>query len=360
MKPTLSMPSGKRAESAVWGICPTRVGRRAVALMFALAIVATPGGCPTADKRLEASAPPAPNPRLMQLAERAEAAIAAAGNSIGREHALRLGSEHRPAWLAYFKGRGPKPPHQNQEYVVRDINRLIGLMNAAKTWPAPGTHQIPKAKKAPVIDGKLDDEAWKQAAVWTDIYLFDKTEKGGPPTTWRMTWDNKYLYFAFDCSDTDVAAPKRKRDDNVWNDDCVEMFILPDFRFRTYWEIVIAPNGSVFDSVQCKDLHNWGCNNSDPTQDVTGMKHAQTVRGTLNKSDDTDEGYTVEVAVPFSSLPGYTRCGPKPGHRLHFMLVRLDRTRGRFKTYAFRPLQGWGHNIWNHAVMVLTDASDKK
>ncbi len=174
-----------------------------------------------------------------------------------------------------------------------------------------------------------------------------------------MLWDDKYLYFAFDCADTDVVAAKRERDDHVYSDDCVEMFILPDFRFRTYWEIVIAPNGSVFDSVECKDIQKWGCN-LDPTQNVTGMKHAQTVRGTLNKSDDTDEGYTVEVAVPFSALPGYTRCAPKSGDRLHFMLVRLDRSNGEFKAYAFRPLQAWGHNIWNHAVMELQDAGNRR
>jgi hypothetical protein len=132
------------------------------------------------------------------------------------------------------------------------------------------------------------------------------------------------------------------------------MFILPEFRFRTYWEIVIAPNGSVFDSVECKDVNKWGCN-LDPPQNLTGMKHAQTVRGTLNQSDDEDEGYTVEVAVPFAELPGYSRCAPKARQRLHFMLVRLDRSNGQFKAYAFRPLQAWGHNIWNHAVMELGD-----
>jgi hypothetical protein len=34
--------------------------------------------------------------------------------------------------------------------------------------------------------------------------------------------------------------------------------------------------------------------------------------------DDTDEGYTVEIAVPFNELPGYTHTGPKAGDRLHF------------------------------------------
>lgn len=295
---------------------------------------------------------PGSNPAMVALANRADAAMAAAGDGVGREYANRLRSEHRPAWLEYFKGKGPKPTWPTQDEARGDIEGLIGLIEAAKTWPAPGEFKIPKAAQAPAIDGNLDDEAWQKAATWTDIYPFNNTAAEGPKTTWRVTWDDQYLYFAFDCDDVDVVAPERKRDEAVYSDDCVEMFILPDFQFRTYWEIVIAPNGSVFDSVECKDVDKWGCN-LDPAQDVAGMKHAQTVRGTINKSDDTDEGYTVEVAVPFSALPGYARAAPKPGQRLHFMLVRLDRSNGNFGAYSFRPLQGWGHNIWNHAIMEL-------
>lgn len=306
------------------------------------------------------AAAPAPDPALAALAARADAAIAAVGDNPGREFANRLRGDHRPAWLEFFKGKGAKPAYPAQDEAVKELEGLIDLVNAGQTWPAPGTHRIPAAATPPVIDGKLDDAAWQQAAVWTNIYPFNKTEAGGPQTTWRVLWDKDCLYFAFDCADSDIAAPARERDAEVYADDCVEMFILPDIQFRTYWEIVIAPNGSVFDSVECKEPLKWGAS-LDPTRNVAGMRHAQTMRGTLNKSDDTDQGYTIEVAVPFAALPGYTRCPPKPGDRLHFMLVRLDRSNGAFGAYAFRPLQGWAHNIWNHAVMELaTDETPRK
>jgi hypothetical protein len=323
-------------------------------LAGAVSVLAVLTGCGTTGGGKAPARAATPGPELKNLAERAEAAIAAAGEGVGREYANRLRSEHRPAWLDYFRGGGAKPSGRKQEDVAADIEGLIDLIEAAPTWPEPGRHEIAKAAKPPVIDGKLDDVAWQRATVWKGAYPFNRIEPVGPKTTWRVLWDDKNLYFAFDCADTDVVAPDRKRDDHVYSDDCVEMFILPDFRFRTYWEIVIAPNGSVFDSVECKRVDRWGAD-LDPSQNVRGLRHAQIVRGTLNKPGDFDEGYTVEVAVPFSELPAYTRCGPKPGDRLHFMLVRLDRTGGKFSAYAFRPLQAWGHNIWNHAVMVLKD-----
>jgi hypothetical protein len=292
-------------------------------------------------------------PDLRELAERADAAIISAGDGIGREYANRLRSEHRPAWLNYFRGQGGKPTVQNQQQVVADIDGLIKLIEAAKTWPQPGVYKVAKTTKPPVIDGKLDDLAWTQSTVWTTVYPFNKTEEGGPKTTWYVTWDDQCLYFAFDCTDTDVVAAEHRRDGPVYSDDCVEMFILPDFMTRTYWEIVVSPNGSVFDSMECKKINQWGAD-LDVAQNIKGLKHAQTVRGTINKSDDRDEGYVVELAVPFQSLPGYSQAVPAPGQKIHFLLARLDRTDGTFGAYAFRPIQGWGHNIWNHAVMELS------
>jgi hypothetical protein len=330
----------------------SREVRRCCVVLFVLAGLLVAPGCRSTDVNRETAEPQTPEAELRALAERAEAAIEEAGDSVGREYANRLRSEHRTAWMKYFKGEGPKPSRPPQKRVVKDFERLIELIAAAEDWPEPGEFRIPRASVSPVIDGKVDEEVWQEAKVWENIYPFNKSGAAGPPTTWRMLWDERALYFAFECEDDDIVAADRERDGQVFFDDCVEMFILPTFRFRSYWEIVIGPNGSVFDGAQTKRLKKWGTN-PDPAQDVEGMQHAETIRGTLNQSDDTDEGYTVEVAVPFSQLPGYTRCGPEAGDRLHCMLVRLDRSHGQFKTYAFRPLQAWGHNIWNHAVMVL-------
>ncbi|MCF7855768.1 MAG: carbohydrate-binding family 9-like protein [Candidatus Pacebacteria bacterium] len=289
---------------------------------------------------------------LRQLAERADQLVQEDTASLGREYVNRLRSEHHPDWLKYFQGKGPKPGKPTLAQEIKDLANSIKMIEAGPDWPDPGTFHIPYAKTPVVIDGKLDENAWESAATWTQTFPFNSTQPADVKTTWKVLWDQEFLYFAFDCVDTDVVAPARERDGHIYNDDCVEMFILPNIRFRTYWELIVAPNGSVYDSIQCKPVEKWGCIH-DSGQTMTGMRHAQTVRGTINQSDDRDQGYTVEVAVPFAELPGFSRCPPKAGDQLHFMLVRLDRVNGEFRTYAFRPLQAWGHNIWNHAVMIL-------
>lgn len=297
--------------------------------------------------------PKAPDPALVQLAERMDRAIAMAGSTPGREYANSLRGGHHQAWAGYYRGTRARPTWPTLAAMTNEAAAHCALIEAGPAWPlAPTTHVV-RAAAPPVIDGVLDEAVWRRATTWSGVYRFNETNRlENPRTTFSMLWDERCLYVAFDCDDTDIVAPDRPRDDHVYNDDCVEMFILPDFQFRTYWEIVIGPNGSIYDSVQCKDLDNWGLT-SDKARHVDGMQVGIRVRGTLNQPADTDQGYTVEVAVPFAALPGYTRATPKPGDRLHFMLVRLDRQGREHNFYAFTPLQAWGHNIWNHAVMEL-------
>ncbi|NQZ70479.1 MAG: carbohydrate-binding family 9-like protein [Lentisphaeria bacterium] len=320
-------------------------------LLFILAVLLSGCQSTSSDK---AEAPFVPDPAHLDLIKRVEAGIIDI-NHPGREYANSLRGKHYKEWFHYMKTGKKKPVGGwSMAGVVKDSEKLLKLVEVGKTWPKPGEYKIPKTKKAPTIDGKLDDEAWKNAATWNDIYPYNKSKKGGPKTTWKITWDDKNLYFAFDCKDTDVTAKKRKRDGHIYQDDCVEIMIMPEFKFRTYWEIIIAPNGSVYDSVQCKNVNQWGLH-ADTKLTLPGLKHAQVIDGTINNPKDVDKGYTVEVAVPFSALPEYSRATPKVGHRLNFVLIRLDRNYGKFTPYAFRPLQAWGHNIWNHAVMELAD-----
>jgi hypothetical protein len=238
----------------------------------------------------------------------------------------------------------------------KQVNNIIdNFMLKGKDWPVLRGVKIPYASQKIKIDGSLTDKAWEKAAAWQGGYPFgEKEKKNQPATEWKVLWDENYLYFAFDCRDTDIIAPQMKRDTPVYHHDCVEMFILPDFEQRLYWEIVISPSGSIYDGLNFKKYKGWGM---VPEKDlnVEGMKTGVKVNGTIDNSADKDKGYIVEAAVPFKALPGYTRGNkPKNGDKLNFMLVRLDKNGDKHSSYAFQPLLNWGHNIWNHAEVQLT------
>jgi len=324
---------------------------RALPLMALLAI----GAANNPDERfaalvaeITATNGPASALACSNLYEFVQEAIRIAENTSGKEAAnfLQTGNlSNAVALLANGQLPHPSP--------LANIRRQTLQAYGGPAWPKPPDLNVPYAGKPPVIDGRLDDAAWKKALVLTNSYIFNETNAAPSQTTYRLLWDANNLYFAFDCVDADVVAPTVPRDSaEVYRNDCVEMFILPDLRSRRYWEIDINPAGSIFDSLQFKNLNEWSAI-MEPAANITGLQIGVSVRGTLNDSSDRDDGYTVEVAVPFNQLPGYTRAVPVAGQTLRMMLARLDRNNADFKAYAFTPLLSWGHNLWNHSQITL-------
>lgn len=59
--------------------------------------------------------------------------------------------------------------------------------------------KIPRFETAPLIDGKLDEEIWKQAAEFKDFYQTTPGDNIAPskPTVAYMGYDKEHLYIAF-------------------------------------------------------------------------------------------------------------------------------------------------------------------
>lgn len=110
-----------------------------------------------------------------------------------------------------------------------------------------------KAAAPPEIDGKLDDACWKNAVVFNVDHVHGAKpprQADKPPMTCRYTWDDRYLYIAYEIFDANLIAqgtgqkqgpPGNQREGAViyneqGNIDLVEFFIgFDDPRF--FWEI---------------------------------------------------------------------------------------------------------------------------
>src|SRR5712691_1211240 len=86
--------------------------------------------------------------------------------------------------------------------------------------------RLPRFDKPPVIDGKLDDEVWKQAAVFKDFYQVSPGDNIAPskPTEAFIVYDSKFLYLAGHCYDEPdkVRGTVAKRD-QVFDEDNVRV-----------------------------------------------------------------------------------------------------------------------------------------
>ena len=91
-----------------------------------------------------------------------------------------------------------------------------------------GPITIPKAAAAIMIDGRLDEEAWKSAAVFKDFYQTGPGYNTEPskPTEAYMMYDEHNLYIGFRCwDDKDKIRATIAKRDNVFGEDNVRVWL---------------------------------------------------------------------------------------------------------------------------------------
>lgn len=210
------------------------------------------------------------------------------------------------------------------------------------------------AGTALTIDGKLDEPAWKTA---NSSGLFVNSLDGAPAAqaaSAKVLWDDQNLYVAFDFADTDIWGSLEKHDDKIYTQEAAEMFIDPDGDGRTYIELQVSPRNVTFDS--------WlpAYRQNDNAWDAP-MKTAVQVSGTLNKRDDTDTGWTVEMMIPLTAVKGRLEnvkgVPPQVGTEWRINFFRMDLPAGKPQTGSAwsPPLVGDFHALDKFGTLVFAD-----
>ena len=179
---------------------------------------------------------------------------------------------------------------------------------------------VPRASSAIVADGKADEAAWAAAA---KTGPFRKPSGKGKPslrTEARLLWDDTHLHIAFECEDPDAWGTHTERDARLWEQEAVEVFLDPNGDGKTYAELQVSPAGVFFDA----SFPTYRSKLEEAMKWDSGTAHGVSVSGTLNKRDDKDKGWTVELSIPWAKLPAMPKGGAAPGTVIRANLFRLD------------------------------------
>ena len=152
------------------------------------------------------------------------------------------------------------------------------------------------------IDGKIDEEYWDKAS-WADDYrdIIDRDKKPSNRVRSKMLWDDTYLYVATEIKSKDIWAKSVKRDDILYLENAWEIFIDPDGSSHDYLELQINPFGTEWDLILNRPYRDGG--EADSEWDIAGLLSLAQIYGTLNRPGDQDDKWTVEVAIPWRSMP---------------------------------------------------------
>lgn len=191
----------------------------------------------------------------------------------------------------------------------------------------PPTYVCGRTPTPPVIDGKGEEAAWQTAR---ELTPFRDIEGAAIPHHCRvkMLWDDTCLYILADMDEEHLWASQTEHDSIIYHDPDFEVFIDPDGDGLNYIELEINALNTTWDLFVTRPyhfndphiLHDW---------EIKGLKHAVHLRGTLNTPGDTDAGWSVELAIPWSSITSHahlprTSKAPESGSCMRMNFSRVN------------------------------------
>ncbi|MEP3390252.1 MAG: carbohydrate-binding family 9-like protein [Reichenbachiella sp.] len=182
-------------------------------------------------------------------------------------------------WFFFFAGFTPIPKKQASQVAV-----------------------CKPAKERIKIDGKLDEPSWR---IFERLPL--SSNKTGHSiadssyTTYvQLAYDSSYVYFAFTCHDKNIFNHYTHRDEHLWKDEVIEIFIDLDDGKSTYVEFELSPANVQFDSY-ITDTLDIDINQTS-RYNILGIRSAVHIQGTVNDETDQDNLWTAEIAFPIEEL----------------------------------------------------------
>lgn len=176
-----------------------------------------------------------------------------------------------------------------------NIQLVRGQEENSENFPPPDTPleiAVAKASSPIQVDGNLDETAWKDIQIISDFFRIEPRQGGKIryKTNVKFLYDDKNLYVAAFCKDSLGIQGIRIQDlrrDFQWGENDIFGVALDPQNLKQYAQgFQTTPYGNQ------RDFQNFNGNNFD-----TGWNTLWRVR-----TQRTDQGYTVEMAIPFKSL----------------------------------------------------------
>lgn len=182
------------------------------------------------------------------------------------------------------------------------MNRLVAILaclaaaivsGASRAEQPQTSKSIPaiRAESPPVIDGRLDDPVWQQAAIVDDLHEVTPVEYSGTAERSRfyVLYDRHAIYVGgrlFESDPGNISAQVLRKGDFSFGDDSISIILDPHNNGRSGYVFDLTPNG-VRNEALFSDAttENWAWQ---------GIWHAAATRD--------DEGWTAEIEIPFKTL----------------------------------------------------------
>lgn len=194
---------------------------------------------------------------------------------------------------------------------------------------APLSYECRFSAKDPVIDGRLDDDAWKDIS-WTSDFIDIRGKEEAKPrfrTRAKMAWCEQGLCIAAELEDPHVWGTLTRKNSIIFHDNDFEIFLDPDGDTLNYYEFEINALGTIWELTLDKPYSKGGT--ATHGTNLPSLVSAVAVNGTLNNPTDTDQGWTVEVLLPWADLKAHQGTKTSPPQNGDVWRINFSRVQWR-------------------------------
>jgi hypothetical protein len=180
-------------------------------------------------------------------------------------------------------------------------------------------YQVLKTTVPIKVDGLLGDLSWQRAKEMTSFVNSPDGSASDLKTEAKILYDENFIYFAFRVWDQNIWSTYENRDEHLWTEEVVEVFIQAGPAEPSYIELEVNPLGTMLD-IYLLDIRkplpykSWNSEKLQWAIDVNG-----TVDG---KPGDTE--WTCEMALPLEDVVTAPNIPPKAGDEWRVNLYRVE------------------------------------
>lgn len=163
--------------------------------------------------------------------------------------------------------------------------------------PSPKTYIAYFTDQLIEIDGVASEKSWEKVKATENFVDIEGIKIPKYQTSVKMLWNQEYVYFLAKMEEPHVWGNLKQRDTIIFYNNDFEIFIDPDGDTQNYYEFEMNALNTLWDLFLTKPyregtpvLNDW---------DANGLKSAVKINGTLNNPTDIDQGWTLEIAIPF-------------------------------------------------------------
>lgn len=198
------------------------------------------------------------------------------------------------------------------------------------------------------LTGKGTASEWKKAE-WTVIPMRNNHDKDYT-TKVKVLYSGTGIYFLYNCGDKIINSTLQGDNLKLWEEDVVEVFLMPDEKYPLYFEYQLSPQNYEL-TILIPNLDGnflgwlpWQYEGDRKTRHNTSVTRAG------NNGDI--EGWIAEFFIPWKLLTPLVMEPPKKGDRWKANMYRLDYDKGPTR-FSWQQTEKNFHEPSNFGIFIF-------